>query len=144
MATVLGLGLNEPATHSVVKEKIEDWVKLSIEFATRKEEPLNRGGAKAPAPLAHLTTQSSTEEPAAAVLKEVKKGYDMLFIGLEQALPSTADTFNASIEKIVRDFKGALAIVVAKDKMPAGQRMRSMDILVLASGAEYSRRAGEV
>jgi Kef-type K+ transport system membrane component KefB/nucleotide-binding universal stress UspA family protein len=144
MATLLDLGLNEPATRSVVKEKIEDWVKLSIEFATRKEEQLNGGDARAPAPLAQLNTQSSTEEPAAAVLKEVKKGYDMLFIGLEQALPSNADALNASIEKIVRDFKGALAIAVAKDKMPAEQRMRSMDILVLASGAEYSRRAGEV
>ena len=50
MATVLDLGLKEPATHSVVKEKIEDWVKLSIEFATRKEEQRNGGDAKAPAP----------------------------------------------------------------------------------------------
>ena len=144
MATVLDLGLKEPATHSVVKEKIEDWVKLSIEFATRKEEQQNGGDAKAPPPLAQLNTQSSTEEPSAAVLKEVKKGYDMLFIGLEQALPSNVDALNTSIEKIVSDFKGALAIVVAKDKMPPKLRMRSMDILVLTSGAEYSRRAGEV
>src|SRR5713101_4416833 len=118
IATVLNLGMQEHATHSVVKEKIEDWVKLSIEFAAREEEPLNRGGAKAPAPLAHLTTQSSTEEPAAAVLKEVKKGYDMLFIGLEQALPpngGNSGALNAPIEKIVRDFKGSMAIVVAKD-----------------------------
>src|SRR5713101_729091 len=118
IATVLNLGMQEHATHSVVKEKIEDWVKLSIEFAAREEEPLNRGGAKAPAPLAHLTTQSSTEEPAAAVLKEVKKGYDMLFIGLEQALLSNGErpgSLHASIGKIVSDFKGTLGIVVAKD-----------------------------
>jgi nucleotide-binding universal stress UspA family protein len=144
MATVLDLGLKEYATHSVVKERIEDWVKLSIEFATRKEEQQNGGDAKAPAPLAQLNTQSSTEEPSAAVLKEVKKGYDMLFIGLEQALPSNADALNTSIEKIVSNFKGALAIVVAKDKMAPKLRMRSMNILVPTSGAEYSRRAGEV
>lgn len=147
MATVLDLGLKEPATNSVVKEKIEDWVKLSIEFATRKEELGNAGDEKAPAALARLNTQSSTEEPAAAVLKELKKGYDMLFIGLEQASPSDAqkpDTLHSSIEKIVSDFKGALAIVVAKDNMAPKLRMRSMNILVPTSGAEYSRRAGEV
>lgn len=147
MATVLDLGLKEHAAPSVVKERIEDWVKLSIEFATRKDEKQNGDEAKAAAPPAQLNTQSSTEEPSAAVLKELKKGYDMLFIGLEQSLSNNgdkADAFNNSIEKIVRDFKGALAIVVAKDKMPPKLRMRSMDILVPTSGAEYSRRAGEV
>jgi len=78
MVTVLNLGLKEPATHSVVKEKIEDWVKLSIEFATRKEDSQHGDEAKAAAPPAQVNTQSSTEEPSAAVLKEVKKGYDML------------------------------------------------------------------
>jgi nucleotide-binding universal stress UspA family protein len=144
MATVLDLGLKEYATHSVVKERIEDWVRLSIEFATRKEEQQNGDGGKAPPPPAQLNTQSSTEEPSTAVLKEVKKGYDMLFIGLEQALPSNVDALNTSIEKIVSDFKGALAIVVAKDKMAPKLRIRSMNILVPTSGAEYSRRAGEV
>ncbi len=147
MATVLDLGLKEHATHSVVKEKIEDWVRLSIEFAIRKEAKQSGDDAKAAVPPAQLNTQSSTEEPSAAVLKELKKGYDMLFVGLERALPSNGekpDTLHASIEKIVSDFKGALAIVVAKDKMPPKLRMRSMDILVPTSGAEYSRRAGEV
>src|SRR5713226_10250581 len=87
MATVLDLGLQEPATHSVVKEKIEDWVKLSIDFATRKQDRTSGDEAKTAAPPAQLNTQSSTEEPSAAVLNELKKGYDMLFIGLEQALP---------------------------------------------------------
>lgn len=147
MATVLNLGLKEPEAHSVVKEKIEDWVRLSIEFAARKEEKAKDDEAKAAAPPAQLNTQSSSEEPSAAVLKEAKKGYDMLFIGLEQALLSNGEkpaTLHASIEKIVNDFKGALAIVVARDKMPPDLRMRTMDILVPTSGAEYSRRAGEV
>jgi Kef-type K+ transport system membrane component KefB/nucleotide-binding universal stress UspA family protein len=147
MATVLDLGLKEHATHSVVREKIEDWVKLSIEFAARKEQNQYGDDAKAPTSLAQLNTQLSTEEPSAAVLKEVKKGYDMLFIGLEHALSSKGeepDTLHTSIEKIVSDVKGVLAIVVAKDKMPPKLRMRSMDILVPTSGAEYSRRAGEV
>ena len=147
MATVLDLGLKEHATPSVVKEKIEDWVRLAIEFATREEDHRNGDDAKAAAPPAQLNTQSSTEEPAAAVLKEVKKGYDMLFVGLEQSLSNNGDetdAFNSSIEKIVSDFKGVLAIAVARDKMPPKLRMRSMNILVPTSGAEYSRRAGEV
>ena len=147
IATVLNLGMKEHATHSVVKEKIEDWVKLSIDFATRKEDRQNSDESKTASPPAQLNTQSSTEEPSAAVLNEVKKGYDMLFIGLEQALPSNGEKsgpLHASIEKIVRDFKGSLAIVVAKDKVPPDIRMQSLNILVPTSGAEYSRRAGEV
>jgi len=147
MATVLDLGLQEPATHSVVKEKIEDWVKLSIDFATRKQDRTSGDEAKTAAPPAQLNTQSSTEEPSAAVLNEVKKGYDMLFIGLEQALPpngGNSGALNAPIEKIVRSFKGSLAIVVAKDKVPPDIRMQSLNILVPTTGAEYSRRAGEV
>lgn len=142
MATLLDLGLQEPTAHSVVKEKVEDWVKLSIEFAAHKEE--RQHDTKTAEPLAHLNIQTSIEESSAAVLKELKKGYDMLFVGLEQALSSSVDAPNTAIEKIVNDFDGALAIVVAKDKMPPKLRMRSMNILVPTSGAEYSRRAGEV
>src|SRR5437588_10248322 len=90
MATVLNLGLKEYATHSVVKEKIEDWVKLSIEFAARKEKDQKVDEAKTALP-AQLNTQSSAEEASAAVVREVKKGYDMLLIGLEQALLSNGE-----------------------------------------------------
>ena len=147
MATVLNLGLNEPKAQSVVREKIEDWVRLSIAFASSKEEKQKDDEAKAANPPAQLNTQSSNENPCEAVLKEAKKGYDMLFIGLEEALLGTgkkSESLQTSIEKIISEFKGAVAIVVAKDKMPQEQRMRSMDILVPTSGAEYSRRAGEV
>ncbi|MEO7971084.1 MAG: cation:proton antiporter [bacterium] len=147
MATVLDLGLKEHDTNSVVKEKIADWVRMSIEFGTRTDQTQNGSVAGTPAPLVQLNTQSSSEEASVAVLKEVKKGYDMMFVGLEQSLSNNgheSDAFNNSIEKIVSDFKGVLGIVVAKDKMPPKLRMRSMDILVPTSGAEYSRRAGEV
>jgi Kef-type K+ transport system membrane component KefB/nucleotide-binding universal stress UspA family protein len=146
MATVLDLGLKEHETPSVVKEKIEDWVKLSMGFAMRKEEH-HGDEAMGASPHTQLNIQLSTEEPSAAVLKEVKKGYDMIFVGLKQALLSNGekpDTFHASIAKIVSDSKGVLAIVVTKDQMAPELRMRTMDILVPTSGAEYSRRAGEV
>ncbi|MFN2576088.1 MAG: cation:proton antiporter [Pyrinomonadaceae bacterium] len=147
IATVLDVGLKEHDTPSVVREKIEDLVKLSIEFASSKEVQLNGGDQKAASPPAQLNTQLSTEEPSTAVLKEIKKGYDMIFIGLQQALLSngeTADTFHASIGKIVTNSKAVLAIIVAKDKMDPEFRMGTMNILVPTSGAEYSRRAGEV
>ena len=147
IATVLNLGMKEHTTHSVVKEKIEDWVKLSIDFATGNEERNSDDETKTAAPPAQLNPQSSTEEPSVAVLNEVKKGYDMVFVGLEQALPPTSGStgdLNTAIEKIVRDFKGSLAIVVAKDKVSPDTRMQSLNILVPTSGAEYSRRAGEV
>src|SRR5260370_6839026 len=71
----------------------------------------------------------------------------MIFVGLKQALLSNGEkpaTFHYSIGKIVSDSKGVLAIVLTKDQMAPELRMRTMDILVPTSGAEYSRRAGEV
>ncbi len=141
IATVLNLGMQEHATHSVVKEKIEDWVKLSIDFAARKEVRQNGDEAKTTAPPAQLNTQSSTDEPSAAVLNEVKKGYDMLFIGLEQAIPPNGG--KSGVIACSSPIK-SLAIVVARDKVPPDIRMQSVNILVPTTGAEYSRRAGEV
>ena len=79
-------------------------------------------------------------------MKEVKKGYDLLIVGLDHASRKGEQPggFNPAIEKIVREFKGAMAIVIAKDDLPPKLRFRTMNILVPTTGADYSRRSAEV
>jgi nucleotide-binding universal stress UspA family protein len=88
----------------------------------------------------------SSDEPCTAVMKEVKKGYDLLIVGLDHASGNGGrlGTFNPSVEKIGHEFKGAMAIVIAKDEIPPNLRLRTMNILVPTIGADYSRRAAEV
>jgi nucleotide-binding universal stress UspA family protein len=96
---------------------------------------------------AHLTTKSSHEQPSSAILRELNKGYDMIFVGLEDALlqnGESPDTFSSSIEQIIREFKGAVAIALARGEREPGIGLDSIKILVPATGTSYSRTAVEV
>src|SRR5438445_1943326 len=81
-----------------------------------------------------------------AVLREAKKGYDLMFVGI--ARPRGLDPrdvpFDPEIEHMARSFEGAIGIVIAN-----GEGLRTpldvpLDILVPVIGTDYSRRAAEV
>jgi nucleotide-binding universal stress UspA family protein len=100
-----------------------------------------------PVPPAQLTALNSAEEPSLAILNEIKNGYDMMFVGLEDALTpdgKTPGTISSSIEQIVREFEGPLAIAVARNESEPELRVKSMNILVPTTGTNYSRLAAEV
>lgn len=151
MATVLELGRKREAGDL---ETPANFAKMSLEFAAKSnlvEKKAAKENSGAPASVASpaapsINTQSSSEEPCAAVMKEIKKGYDLLIIGLDHASGNGGrpSGFNPSVEKIVHEFKGAMAIVIAKDDLPPKLRLRTMNILVPTTGADYSRRAAEV
>jgi Kef-type K+ transport system membrane component KefB/nucleotide-binding universal stress UspA family protein len=85
--------------------------------------------------------EATGEKFASAILEEVAKGYGMIFIGTGSL--AKAGEFQESIERIVHDFKGPVALLF-------GQRARAHDseplqkILVPAIGADYSRFGAEV
>ncbi len=153
MATVLELGSKlEPSD----LEKPSSFAKMSLGFAVQSSaidktaiRAAANVGAQAvttSATAPSINTLTSSEEPYSAVMKEVNKNYDFLIIGLDHASSNGGDKagFNASVEKIVHEFKGAMGIVIAKDDLPQKLRMRTMNILVPTTGADYSRRAAEV
>src|SRR5205085_8147897 len=93
-----------------------------------------------------LTNQPTSPDLSEAVLDEIKKGYDMLFLGLDDVLQGNRKPDNeadSAVEKILQEFAGAVAIVVAKEA-PKLAQTDALRILMPTSGTDYSRRAAEV
>ncbi|HEY8228378.1 MAG TPA: cation:proton antiporter [Pyrinomonadaceae bacterium] len=152
MATVLDLepSIKEKSGVSNQSKQIEESVRMAIKLAVQLDSKSAKkdNDEEAPAtPPAQLTALNSAEEPSLAILKEIKNGYDMLFVGLEDALtPDSKNkgTIRSSIEQIIREFKGPLAIAVARTESELALRVNSMNILVPTTGTKYSRLAAEV
>jgi len=146
MTTVLDVSQRERLHPSVTRERSEDIVKTSARFAVRSSQS-GKDDIHTSVMPAVLPNRLSAEEISAAILHEAKKGYDMLFLGVEHALVGRAGRpadFNLSVEKVVRSFRGAIAIVVAKGNHQAELLTRSMNILIPTTGTDYSRRAAEI
>src|SRR5262249_3981232 len=150
LVTALDLDRNATRTSSeTAAAGLQERIKLAIDVSTRNESARKNGESEAESkstPPAQLNTRTSTEEPASAILNELKNGYDMICVGLEGALSHDArnpNVFSSSIEQIIREFKGALAISVVKKEVepPTAEQI---NILVPATGTAYSRRAAEV
>jgi Kef-type K+ transport system membrane component KefB/nucleotide-binding universal stress UspA family protein len=78
---------------------------------------------------------------AEAVLEEVSKGYGMIF--LRTGSMATPGEFQASVERIVHDFKGPVALLFGRRaKNEEAEPLRR--ILVPTIGADYSRFGAEV
>lgn len=153
MATVLELdqATNKTAGPAEQEEPIEETVRTAIELAVQNDELKKRkkktDELESPVPAAQLTRSSSSEEPAVAISKEIKNGYDMIFVGLEDALVldgKAPGTLSSSIEQIIREFKKPLAIAVARIEAEPASPLSSMNILVPTTGTNYSRLAAEV
>ncbi len=150
MATVLELGDGIARTQpSIIGDQSGEIVKMSVEFAARKNVPESADNPHLSIAPTRLTDQSSADELSGLVLTEAKKGYDMLFLGVEHSYGGNGNqqpgaVFSHSVEKIIRDFKGALAIVMAKGASTKEPLESSFNILVPTTGTDYSRRAAEI
>ena len=149
MATVLDLNHQDEPQSAPAAESPSEAVKATAESASRKLQGQEADG-RSPAEEMLLTNAPATEDVTEAVLNEIGKGYDMMFLGIAGLLQGDRQPgrdADSTVEKILQEFDGAVAMVVAKD----GQRRargdgqaEAMRILVPTSGADYSRRAAEV
>ena len=78
-----------------------------------------------------------------AVAKEAEKGYDLLFVGIENTHGRNG-TFHRDVDRIVGAFDGPTAIVAAKKGHLEQPEQSSLNILVPVSGTDVSRRAAEL
>jgi nucleotide-binding universal stress UspA family protein len=90
-----------------------------------------------------VMTRVQTASAEAEVASEARKGYDMLMIGVEQAVAPEGG-FHPEVASIARGFEGPLAVAVARGAQLDDPLRTGLDILVPITGTEVSRRGAEV
>lgn len=141
--TVLDLS---PAADNETLGETEQIAKTSAELASLNVHAAQTDPSKA-VERPSLIAQTAREELAEAVLKEARKGYAMLMLGVTHAFgadPAKPGQFHPGIEKLVAEFTGATAIVLARKGGPAPGEKNRLDILLPTTSTDYSRRAAEV
>jgi nucleotide-binding universal stress UspA family protein len=86
----------------------------------------------------HLTARVPVDPPAEVIRDEARKGYDLMFIGLENSVDDGG--FAPKVTQLAAGFDGPL-IVFANGREPLTRKSR---ILVPVNGNPQSRRAAEV
>jgi Kef-type K+ transport system membrane component KefB/nucleotide-binding universal stress UspA family protein len=77
-----------------------------------------------------------------AVAKEGRKGYDVLFIGVDR-MRNADGSFSSSVDRAASGFEGPIAIVMA-DRRPGALTAGGFNVLVSVNGTEPSRRGAEI
>ena len=132
--TILETG---PKNGSRQRKKAEAVAKASAKDA----ETDTADADAAPAPV-DITTRSRSDVVEEAVAREARKGYDLLFIGVEPVAKD--DLFDDKVARIAGEFKGPFAIAAARGSHRRAGIGRALDILVPVTGTPHSRRAAEL
>src|SRR5438105_3312507 len=94
-----------------------------------------------PAPV-DITTRPQSDVVEGAVAREARKGYDLLFIGVEPVAEESA--FDDQVARLAGEFQGPFAIAAARGSHRRAGTGRALDILVPVTGTDFSRRGAEV
>jgi Kef-type K+ transport system membrane component KefB/nucleotide-binding universal stress UspA family protein len=78
-----------------------------------------------------------------AIEDEAKRGYDLLFIGVDKAV-NAEGIFRNEVSRIAAGFSGPLAVVTARGRHTDNPVNSPLNILVAIAGTGASRRAAEV
>ncbi len=130
-----------PAAVAPEQPESADGVKaIAQEAAANAPPPVPDGKPVVPA---DITTRTITVPAAEGIAAEAKKGYDLLALGIDEALQEDGE-INPLVGAIAAGFEGPTAIVAARGphaQDPAGYHL---NILVPINGTSYAARASEV
>jgi len=87
---------------------------------------------------------ASADTTVDGILAEAKNGYDLLYLGIGGWLPAKSAKFPPTVEKIVREFTGSIALFCVHENYGAILDTPLTKILVPTTGADYSRFGAEV
>jgi nucleotide-binding universal stress UspA family protein len=90
----------------------------------------------------HLTSRVPVDNASDVVKDEARKGYDLMFIGLENSVEGDGG-FAPRLTQLSAGFDGPLVVFADTGKAPLNLGRRSR-ILVPVSGSPQSRRAAEI
>jgi Kef-type K+ transport system membrane component KefB/nucleotide-binding universal stress UspA family protein len=128
-------GNGRPTPEPALKDEVEEAVKTASAGAKTSEK-------EAPEE-AEVTVRAPEVPTEEAVASEAKKGYDVLFVGIQNTR-SKNDVFHPELTRIAGAFPGPLAIAEAKGKHLEQPEQSPLRILVPVNGTDVSRRATEV
>jgi Kef-type K+ transport system membrane component KefB/nucleotide-binding universal stress UspA family protein len=126
------------------QEAGEDDVEPAVETVKSAAETSERGrdDEDNAAPV-DVTVRKSDAPSETAVAEEAKKGYDLLFVGVEN-VSAKDGAVHADVKRIGSAFDGPLAIVAGKGNHLREPERSTLRILVPVNGTETSRRAAEL
>ena len=78
-----------------------------------------------------------------AIEKEIAKGYNIAFVGVDKPISETAPQFEARLQRLVEMFDGPIAIVLNGPRTPLAPGV-PLKILVPTEGTQEARLATEV
>jgi Kef-type K+ transport system membrane component KefB/nucleotide-binding universal stress UspA family protein len=90
----------------------------------------------------HLTARIPVDAPAEVVKDEARKGYDLMFIGLQGSVEPDGG-FSAKVDQIAAGFGGPLMVLADGAEQAVRLTSRSR-LLVPVNGSPQSRRAAEI
>jgi Kef-type K+ transport system membrane component KefB/nucleotide-binding universal stress UspA family protein len=129
--------LNVGTTSDASEEDLARLVRQAAKEASEKEKEIDL-------PKVDVIVRQHGASAEEAIALEAQRGYDLLLVGIERTAPSRQEGFHDDVSKLVSQFEGSLAIVVARGehaKDPAGPLKK---ILIPVTGNENSRRGAEV
>ena len=122
--------------HDLVTQEVKAGAEASAEMVKKDE-------AEANPEKVHLTTKQPVDSAAEVVRDESRKGYDLLFIGLEKSRDHSGN-ISAEITELASGFDGPLALFSSANDKAAPRLSPRTHILVPVNGTPASRRAAEL
>jgi Kef-type K+ transport system membrane component KefB/nucleotide-binding universal stress UspA family protein len=138
--TVLALSNGAGANGKHRQEDATNEAEAKEAVKTASEEA--RANDDEPARATDVTTRTPKASTAEAVASEAKKGYDLLFVGMQKM--RRKDAFHPDLMRIAGAFDGPLALVEAKGEHLEQPERSPLRILIPVNGTDVSRRAAEV
>jgi Kef-type K+ transport system membrane component KefB/nucleotide-binding universal stress UspA family protein len=111
--------------------------------AKTSAQKMKRDDAEPDPEKVHLTTKEPVESAAEVVREEARKGYDLLFIGLEEARDRNGN-ITPRITELASGFDGPLVLFTSEKDKTFFRLSPRTHILVPVNGTPASRRAAEV
>jgi Kef-type K+ transport system membrane component KefB/nucleotide-binding universal stress UspA family protein len=111
--------------------------------AKASAEKMKRDEAEPDPEKVHLTTKEPVDSPAEVVRDEARKGYDLLFVGLEKSRDANGN-IAPEITELTSGFDGPMALFSSADDKAMPLLSPRTHILVPVNGTPASRRAAEV
>src|SRR5207302_3668663 len=144
MTTVLAMGGKPSGYQDSADPSPADIVRTTAEAVAAKAAAQNKGESAARGPVS--VAGQEVDRTSDAVLREAKKGYDLMFVGIDRprGVHASGVPFGPEIEQIAKAFEGAIGVVIANGEDLRNPLEAPLDILVPVSGTDYSRRAAEV